>query len=94
MTISDRNRQIFEGAGLDAIKLDVAFGGTRFNLASADVAAQAKEWLAETETKLQIERESAASLERRRYLTMLRWTIVAAIAGTAAAIASIFTLLK
>ena len=80
MAISERNRAIFEGAGFDAIKLEVAFAGTRFNLAVPGVANQAKEWLVETEANMQQERQAALDLDRRRYNVMRVWTMIAAIA--------------
>ena len=94
MAVSDRNRQIFEGAGLDAIKLELAFGGTRFNLARPEIAAEAREWLAETEAKNWEERQARERLQRRRYRAALAWTIVAAIAGIVAAAAGLIQLFK
>lgn len=94
MAISERNRQIFEGAGFDAIKLEVAYGGIRFNLGSAAVAEQAREWLIETEAKMLAEKTASAALDRRRYRVILTWTAIAAVAGTVAAAAGIIQLFK
>ena len=62
MAISERNRQIFEGAGFDAIKLEIAYGGIRFNLGRQDIAAEAREWLVETEAKMRADREALRGL--------------------------------
>jgi len=85
---------MFEGAGFDAIKFELAYGGTRFNLAVKDIADQAKEWLEETEAKLKAEKEAARVLEQRRYVRMLAWTIIGAVAAIVAAATGILALLK
>jgi hypothetical protein len=89
MTISDRNRKLFEGVGLETVRRKLA---TRvfyyLSSGSAESLDQAREWVAEQEKD--IEDAEADKLDREdRLLRYSFWTLVAAIIAAIAAIASI-----
>ena len=94
MQITDQNRTIFEAAGFGALKLEIAYSGTRFNLAVPGVADQAKAWLVETEGRMRQERQDALYLDRRRHNIMRCWTVIAVIGGIMAAATGIIALLR
>lgn len=83
MAISDQNRAIYEGAGLNAVKLELAMGSTRFNLGLRENAAQAAEWVKERERARQRTRVIQAIV-----------SVVGTVAAVIAAVASILALRK
>lgn len=94
MQITDQNRTIFEAAGYGALKLEIAYGGTRFNLAVPSVADQAKAWLVETEERMRRAHEDGLYLARRRHNIMRCWTAIAVLGGIMAAATGMITLLR
>jgi hypothetical protein len=89
MTISDRNRKLFEGVGLETVRRELA---TRvyyyLSSGSAESLDQAREWVAEQEKD--IEAAEVDKLDREdKLLRYSFWTLVAAIIAAVAAIASI-----
>jgi hypothetical protein len=92
MTISDRNRKLFEGVGLETVRRELA---TRvyyyLSSGSAESLEQAREWVAEQEKV--IEDAEAAKLDRDdKLLRYSFWTLLAAIIAAIAAVASIIIL--
>jgi hypothetical protein len=89
MTISDRNRKLFEGVGLDTVRRELA---TRvyyyLSSGSAESLDQARAWVAEKEKD--IEDAEAAKLELAdKLLRYSLWTLIAAVVAAVAAVASI-----
>jgi hypothetical protein len=87
MTISDRNRKLFEGVGLETVRRELA---TRvyyyLSSGSAESLDQAREWVAQQEKDI----EAAAKLNREdKLLRYSQWTLIAAIIAAIAVIASI-----
>jgi hypothetical protein len=81
VSISEQNRAIYEGAGLSAVKLELAIGGIRFNLGLSNNQDQAREWVRQKERALLIRR-------------IIQGTVVAigTVAAVVAAVASVLEL--
>jgi hypothetical protein len=89
VTISDKNRARFEDIGFELIYRELALGDFTFLGIGAEVRSQAKEWVEEKQTEIRTQREAARELETKRFETIRRWTIVAAVASVIAALAGL-----
>jgi hypothetical protein len=89
MTISDRNRKLFDGVGLETVRRELASRVYYYlSSGSAESLEQAREWVAEQEKK--IEDTEADKLDREdKLLCYSFWTLVAVIIAAVAAVASI-----
>jgi hypothetical protein len=87
MTISDRNRKLFDGVGLETVRRELASRVYYYlSSGSAESLDQAREWMAEQEKDI----EAADKLDREdKLLRYSFWTLVTAIIAAIAAIASI-----
>jgi hypothetical protein len=90
MTISDINRSRFQLIGRDRLSLALATGTIQTLGITEQSKGEAVEWLRQQE----VEREAAVRLERTRYETIRRWTIVAAVASVVAAFASVVGIMR
>jgi phage terminase Nu1 subunit (DNA packaging protein) len=92
MPISENKRKLFQDIGLDVVRREVAGGEFKYIPNDDESREEARQWIAEEETKLAREKLEAAELETSRFETTLRWTkagvIVAIIAAIAAVIAA------
>jgi hypothetical protein len=94
MAVSERNRTRFSAIGLDAVRREVVTGTVTFLGISDDERAQAREWVEQQEAELRRREEDRQALDERRFQIIRRWTIIAAVAGAAAAITGAAALLK
>jgi hypothetical protein len=94
VAITDQNRAIYDAAGINAVKLELAMGGTRFNLGYQSNAAQAQEWVKETEARMRREQASVNSLDAKRYDLTLWVAIIGAVASIVAAITGVMAILR
>lgn len=90
MTISDINRSRFQLIGRDRLSLALATGTIQTLGINEQSKGEALEWLQEQDA----ENAAAQRLERTRYETIRRWTIVAAVASVLAAVTGTIALFR
>jgi hypothetical protein len=88
MTVSDKNRNFFEGVGLDAISREVTVGFHKYIPIDAATQAEAREWVSEREKEIR-EAERARTTREKLTLKYTLWTLLAAIAAVFVGIAGI-----
>jgi hypothetical protein len=90
VVISDRNRALFEGIALSAIRRELALGSINYLGTDQDPRrAQAREWVAEQDAQLEKEKRDARALETRRFRSILGWAIAGVIVAVVAAAAAV-----
>ena len=97
MPISDFGAELavfFEDVGTSAIRRELATGGIQYLGINEDRRNQAREWVEERAAEEEARRTAAALLEQQRYNVIRRWAIVAALAGTVAAIAAVIAIFR
>jgi hypothetical protein len=88
VTISDKNRKLFIGVGLEAIRRELTVGNN-YHLPT-DLASQAaaREWVEEQEREIR-DAETARTARENKVLNYTFWTLVAAIAAVVVGVAAI-----
>ena len=66
MAISENNRERFEGVGLEKIRRELTVGDYHYIPVDGTTQAEAREWAAEQEAKLEKEKNDARELEAHR----------------------------
>jgi hypothetical protein len=94
VTIPDKNRARFEDIGFELIHRELTLGDFTFLGIGAEVRSQAKEWVEAKQAEMRNQREAARALETKRFETLRRWTIVAAVASVIAALAGLIAAFK
>ena len=89
MAISENNRKRFEGIGLEKIRRELTVGDYHYIPVDDTTQAEAREWAAEQEAKLEKEKKDARELEARRFRSVLGWTIAGVVVTVVAAAAII-----
>ena len=88
MTVSEKNRKLFEGVGLEFIRRELTVGNNYYIPIDPPTQAEAREWVAEQEKEI---REAERDRTTREKLTLkyTRWTLFAAIAAVFVGLAGI-----
>jgi len=89
MTISDKNRRLFEDIGITAIRRELAAGGIQYLGIDDAKRNEAREWVQEAVCDEQSKRAARERLEQQRFNVIRMWTITAALAGIVAAVAAV-----
>ena len=89
MAISENNRERFEGVGLEKIRRELTVGDYHYIPVDDTTQAEAREWAAEQEAKLEKEKNDARELEAHRFRSVLGWTSAGVIVTVVAAAAII-----
>jgi t-SNARE complex subunit (syntaxin) len=80
MTISDKNRKLFEGIGFEAIRREVTLGNNYYLPIDQAAQAEAREWVAEQEEKNRVA-ERIRTARETKVFSYTFWTLIAAIAA-------------
>ena len=80
MTVSEKNRKLFEGVGLEFIRRELTVGNNYYIPIDPPTQAEAREWVAEREKEIREAERDRTTCEKLT-LNYTLWTLLAAIAA-------------
>ena len=93
MPVSEKNRKLFHGIGLDAIRREVTVGNNYYLPIDEKTQAEAREWIIECEKEIQ-EAERARVDREKHALQYNFWTLIAAVAAVAIGVVGVLVTLQ